>query len=98
MEIAVSSSARKFMKERGIQNVIFDLKIIEPARCSIGIVKEIEPCYEPVKNKAKYFCLQVEGRRVFISKELRILGPLTLATEGFWKMKRLALIGATVPL
>ncbi len=33
-----------------------------------------------------------------ISREIKILGPLTLDTEGFWKIKRLCLNGATVPI
>lgn len=96
--ISIKPSAKKFMEERGIQDVTFNLRVEEPAGCSIGIIKEIEPLYEAVKDASRYLYFQAEGKHVFVSKEIKILGPLTLVTEGFWRMKRLALRGATVPL
>ena len=96
--ISISSSARKFMEERGIEDVTFNLKVMEPAGCSLGIVKEIEPFYEAVENASQYLHFHAEGKHIFISREIKILGPLAITTEGFWKMKRLALRGATVPL
>ncbi len=98
MNISISPSAKKFMEERGIENVTFNLKVVEPAGCSLGIVKEIEPVYDAVEDASRYRYFQVEGRHVFISLEIKILGPLTITTEGIWKLKRLALTGATVPL
>ena len=98
MNISISPSAKKFMDERGIEDVTFNLKVIEPAGCALGIVKEIEPVYEPVEDASGYRYFQVEGRHVFVSREIKVLGPLTITTEGIWKMKRLALSGATVPL
>lgn len=95
--ISISSSARKFMEERGIEDVTFNL-IEEPVGCCIGIVKEIEPVYEAVENASQYLYFHTKGKHVFISREIKILGPLTITTEGFWKMKRLALNGVTVPL
>jgi hypothetical protein len=86
------------MEERGIEDVTFNLKVIEPAGCALGIVKEIEPVYESVVDASRYRHYQVEGRHIFISREIKLLGPLTITTEGLWKMKRLALSGATVPL
>lgn len=86
------------MDERGIEDVTFNLKVIEPAGCSLGIIKEIESVYEPVEDASRYLYFQVEGRHVFISRDIKVLGPLTITTEGLWKMKRLALSGATVPL
>ena len=98
MNISISPSARKFMEERGIEDVSFNLKVMEPAGCCVGIIKEIEPVYEAVEDASGYRYFQVEGRHVFISREIKVLGPLTIITEGIWKMKRLALNGATVPL
>ena len=96
--IAIRPSAKKFMEERGIEDVTFNLRVEEPAGCCVGIIKEIEPLYEAVEDASRYRYFQAEGKHVFISKEIKILGPLTLVTEGFWRMKRLALRGATVPL
>lgn len=96
--IAIKPSAKKFMQEKGIEDVTFYLRVEEPAGCCIGIIKEIEPLYEAVKDASRYRYFQAEGKHVFVSKDIKIMGPLTLVTEGFWKMKRLALRGATVPL
>ena len=86
------------MEERGIHDVTFNLNIILPAGCCVGIIKEIEPVYEAVEDAAGYLYFQVEGRHVFISREIKIIGPLTLTTEGLWRMKRLTLDGVTIPL
>jgi hypothetical protein len=96
--ISVSPSARKFMEERGIQDVTFNLKVVLPAGCCVGIIKEIEPVYEAVENASGYRYFQVEDRHVFVSREIKIIGPLTLNTEGLWRMKRLTLDGVTIPL
>ena len=95
--ISVSPSARKFMEERGIQDVTFNLKVVLPAGCCVGIIKEIEPVYEAVENASGYRYFQVEGGHVFVSREIKIIGPLTLNTEGLWRMKRLTLDGVTIP-
>ena len=76
----------------------FDLRVEKPAGCCVGIIKEIEPRYEAVKDASRYLFFKGEGKHVFVSKKIRILGPLALTTEGFWKLKRLALRGATIPL
>jgi hypothetical protein len=96
--IKITDSAKRFMESRGIQDVTFNLKVLEPAGCCLGIVKEIEPLYRAVEDASRYRYFQSEDLHVFVSKEIKIMGPLTLGTEGFWKAKRLALRGATVPL
>ncbi|MFH1489107.1 MAG: hypothetical protein ABII06_09395 [Pseudomonadota bacterium] len=98
MKLSISSGARKFMERNGIEDVTFNLKVLETAGCCLGIVKEIEPVYEAVKNASRYRYFQAEGKHVFISRDIKIMGPLTLTTEGFWKMRRLALDGVTVPI
>ena len=86
------------MERNGIVDITFNLKVLETVGCCMGIVKEIEPVYRAVKNASRYRYFQAEGKHVFISRDIKILGPLTLTTEGFWKMKRLALEGATIPI
>ena len=86
------------MEKKGIIDVTFQLKVIEPAGCFIGIVKEIEPIYSLVEDPAGYHRFHVEGKNIFISKKIKILRQLTLTTEGFWKIKRLALSGVTITL
>jgi hypothetical protein len=98
MKISISASAKKFMTKRDIQDVTFKLKVLEAAGCCLGIVKEIEPTYKGVENASKYRYFQAEDKHIYISRAIKIQGPLTLTTEGFWKMRRLALEGATVPL
>jgi hypothetical protein len=97
-KMSIRPAAKRFMDEKGIEDVTFNLRVEEPAGCCVGIIKEIEPLYEAVKDASRYRYFQAEGKHVFISKDIKILGPLILTTEGFWKMKRLALRGATVPL
>ena len=84
--------------KKGITDITFDMEIVEPAGCSLGIVKEIEPAYRAVKNIDRYHYIKVEDIRIYISRQIKIVGPLRLTTEGFWKMKRLALNGATIPI
>ncbi len=86
------------MEERDIRDVTFKLKVMMPSGCCVGIVKEIEPHYSAVENASRYRYFKVEGRHIFISREIKVLGPLTVITEGFWKMKRLSLNGAIVPI
>jgi hypothetical protein len=87
----ISTSARNFMQQKGIKDVTFNLIVL-------SIVKEIEPVYEAPSDARGFRYFQVEGCHIFISREIKILGPLTLDTEGFWKIKRLCLNGATVPI
>lgn len=86
------------MEERGIEDVTFHLRESEAVGCCLGIVKEIEPIYRATKDASGYRYFYAEGKHIFVSRKIKILGPLTITTEGFWKTKRLALSGATVPL
>ncbi len=94
--IEITDSARKFMDAGGIDTVTFRL-FEERVGCCLGVVKEIEAVHAGPKDTADYLCHRTEGRRIFISRRIRIIGPLKLATEGLWR-KRLCLSGATVPL
>jgi hypothetical protein len=69
-----------------------------PSGCCLGIVKEIEPYYREAANPREYRMFKAGDTHVFVSREIRILGNLSLTTEGIWKSKRLALNGATIPL
>ena len=93
----ISKSARSFMEDRDISDVTFRLVEDEVAGCCVGVVREIEPVYEAPRDAAGYRYCEIEGRHGFISRKIRIIGPLTLTTEGLWR-KRLYLSGATVPI
>jgi|Deesub1362A_J573_1020465.scaffolds.fasta_scaffold00334_16 hypothetical protein len=97
-QINVSRSALRFMEKHGIKDVTFRLKVMEASGCCLGIVKEIEPEYRAPKDASRYYYFRAGDRHVFVSREIKILGRLTLTTEGIWKMRRLALDGATIPL
>jgi len=97
IKINVSNAAQKFCREKGIDDITFNLIESDVAGCCIGFVKEIEPAYKAPSNASGYRYCKVEGYHIFISRRIRIPGPLTLATEGIWK-KRLCLNGAMVPL
>ncbi len=96
--LEISTVARKFLQEKGIGDVTFNLLESDVIGCCVGIVKEIVPQYEAPKDASNYRHVQADGHHIFISRSIKILGPLTLATEGAWKLKRLSLKGATVPL
>ncbi len=96
--ISISPSAMKFMEERGIEDVTFNLRVEEPVGCCVGIIKEIEALYKPAEDASRYRYFKAGGKHVFVAREIKIIGPLALITEGFWKIKRLALKGATIPL
>jgi len=98
MELKVTHKAKQFIQERKIKDVTFKLKELDINGCCIGIAKEIEPVYEAPKDASGFRYIQKDGYHVFISRKIKILGPLTLTTEGFWKLKRLYLNGATVPI
>jgi hypothetical protein len=86
------------MEQRGIEDVTFRLKVLEPTGCCLGIVKEIEPVYEAPRDASGFYYFQIEGRHLFVSRAIKVLGPLTLSTEGLWKLKRLTLTGVSVPI
>lgn len=95
--LKISESARKFMQEHQIEDVTFNLLEQDVTGCCLGMVKEIQPVYRAPRNAAGYRYFQAEGCHIFISRQIKLLGPLTLTTEGLFK-KRLCLCGATVPL
>ncbi len=84
------------MDAGGIDAVTFGL-FEERVGCCLGVVKEIEALHEAPQDAADYLRLSAENRQIYISRRIRIIGPLKLATEGLWR-KRLCLSGATVPL
>lgn len=93
----ISKSAKAFIQERDIEDVTFNLIEQEVSGCCIGVAKEIRSVYKAPADASNYRYFQVEGCHIFISRNVKIIGPLTLTTEGLWK-KRLFLSGATVPI
>jgi len=97
LKLSISNAARKFCMENGIDDVTFNLIEADVAGCCLGFVKEIQTAYSAPANAAGYRYCQVDGVHIFISRKIKILGLLTLATEGIWK-KQLCLNGASIPL
>ena len=96
--LKISAAARKFLQKKGIGDVTFNLLESDLVGCCLGIVKEIIPRYEAPRDASNYRYVQTDGYNIFISRSIKILGPLTMDTEGYWKLKRLSLNGATIPL
>ena len=94
--LKITHPAKTFMDQRGIDTVTFQL-IEGRVGCCVGVVKEIEPLYEAPLDASGYLYFSAAGRHIFISRKIRLVGPLKVTTEGLWK-KRLSLAGATVPL
>lgn len=98
MSLKITPLAKKFMEKKGIEDVTFKLLVYRPVGACVGIVKEIEAVHEAPAIAFKYRYSHVDGFHIYISREIKILGPLTVTLDGFWKMKRLGLNGATIPL
>ena len=78
------------MRKNGITDVTFNLRCVKPK----GALKEIEPLYQAPVDASGYRYFVVEGYHIFVARNIKILGPLTLTTEGIWKFKQLSLDGA----
>ncbi len=97
--VSTSRSARKFMEEKGITAVTFELNVLAPkGACCLRVAKEIEPVYRVARELSEYHRFEIEGRRIFVAKKLKIYAPMKLVTEGFGFFKRLALSGVTVTI
>ncbi len=97
LKIKISESAKKFIRQRNIEDVTFILIAQGVSGCCIGMVKDIKPVYKAPRDASNYRYVQADGCHIFISRMIKILGPLTLTTEGVWK-RRLSLSGASIPI
>ena len=83
------------MEKMGVTDVTFNL-IEYDIPNTMGIIKEIEPLYHAPENATGYRFFRLEKVCVFIDRNIEIIGPIVLKTEGFWA-KRLVLGGAKTP-
>lgn len=86
------------MQEQNITDVTFKLKELDVAGCCVGITKEVEPVYQAPTDATSYRYFHVDGYHLFISRQIKLLGPLEVTTEGLWRLKRLFLNGSSIPL
>jgi hypothetical protein len=97
LNIKISKSAKKFIRQKGIEDVTFDLFEAGVAGCCVGVVKEITPEYKAPVDASGYRYCRVEDFHIFIARKIKILGPMKLTTEGLFK-KRLFLLGTNPPI
>jgi hypothetical protein len=97
LNIKISKSAKRFILEKGIEDVTFNLFEAEVAGCCVGVVKEITPEYKAPVDASGYRYCRVEDFHIFIARKIKILGPMKLTTEGLFK-KRLFLLGTNPPI
>ena len=97
LKIKISKSARRFLHEKGVEDITFNLIEIDVAGCCIGVAKEIVPVYEAPPNASGYRYAQVDGHTVYVARKIKVMNPLTLSTEGIFR-KQLCLEGALVPI
>ena len=91
--IQISASARRFIEERRIEDITFDL--IQPETLHRKkYVNEIEARYIAPADARGYRYFRVENYHIFISRKIKIFDELKLCTEGIWWMKRIYLNGA----
>ena len=93
INVKISKSAKKFIRENGIKDVTFNLFESDVAGCCVGVVKDIIPEYMAPSDAQGYRYFKVEDLFIFVSRNIKILGPLKLTTEGLIK-KKLCLVGA----
>jgi len=91
--VKITKSAEKFIRENGIKDVCFNIVECDVAGCCIGMVKDIVPEYSAPSDAQGYRYFRVEDFYIFVSRRIKILGPLKLTTEGLFK-KKLCLHGA----
>ncbi|KPJ76635.1 MAG: hypothetical protein AMJ54_11000 [Deltaproteobacteria bacterium SG8_13] len=96
--VKISKKAKAFIEEKKITDATFDLQELDVAGCCVGVAKEIQTVYRAPADASGYRYFHVDGFHIFVSRKIRILGPLTLTTEGLLWPKRLILDGATVPI
>ena len=97
LKIKISKSARLFLRDKGIEDITFNLIEANVAGCCIGVVKEIVPVYEAPPNASGYRYAHVDGHHIYVARKIKVKNPLTLSTEGIFK-KQLYLEGALVPI
>jgi len=95
--VKISRSAEKFIRENGIKDVTFNLFESDVSGCCVGIVKDIIPKYCAPSDAQGYRYFRVDDFYIFVSRKIKILGPLKLTTEGLLK-KKLCLVGAIPPI
>ena len=71
MNIKISNKAKKFIQERKIKDVTFNLKELDVSGCCVGVVKEIEPEYNAPKDASGYKYIQADVYHVFISRKIK---------------------------
>jgi len=97
LNIKISKSAKRFIRQKGIEDVTFNLFEAEVAGCCVGVVKEITPEYKAPVDASGYRYCRVEDFHIFIARKIKILGSLKLTTEGLFK-KQLFLLGTNPPI
>ena len=96
--VKISKKAKAFIEEKKLTDVTFELQELDVSGCSVGLVKEIQTVYSAPADASGYRYFLVDGFHIFVSRRIRIIGPLTLTTEGLLWPKRLILDGSTVPI
>ena len=75
--IRITDPAAKFMEERGIYDVTFEL-------IQLSLAKEIVPRYQAPEEIREYRHFKSHDRHIYIFRKIRIIAPLVLTTE--WGM------------
>lgn len=91
--IKISSAARRFIQDRGIEDITFE--VVRPEMLQgRKYVNEIEAHYQAPADARGYRYFPVENYHIFISRKIKIFDRLTICAEGVWRMKRVYLNGA----
>src|SRR6056297_1054658 len=97
MEIRFSNRARKLLKNKDCRQLVFYLIELETAD-SIGAARDIGVSYTPPHNTGQYRRANADGIDIYIDRNLRIIGPVVIKKQGFWKLSTIYADGLQIPL
>jgi len=97
MDIRVTPRARKYLQEKEASEVTLYLVDIESSG-SIDSVKEVGVSLKPPKRPEHFMHDRAEGFDIYVDRKLRIIGPIVIRKQGFWKLASLYADGLQIPI
>ncbi len=97
MEVKISPRAMKYLQERGASSLVLGLVDIETGG-SVGAARDVAFGFTPPRDSRHFRWCQVEGIDVYVDRKLKVVGPVVIKKQGFWKLSSLYADGVQVPI
>ena len=97
MEVTISPRAMKYLHERGASCLVLGLVDIETGG-SVGAARDVAFGFAPPRDSRHFRWCQVQGIDVYVDRKLRVVGPVAIKKQGFWKFSSLYADGVQVPI